>query len=110
MIAALHMWLYVFRIGVARAAAPSRYFYSAARCTICRDTGHLFPIGWINLASTVPYIASYMYASNVTAFILHLMKNGKLHLDSEDEIIHDILMSQGSEVVNTRVRALIGDV
>ena len=29
-------------------------------------------IGWINLASTVPYHASQMYARNLTAFLLHL--------------------------------------
>src|SRR5881398_2552587 len=44
-------------------------------------------IGWFNLASTVPYHASQMYARNVSAFLLHLVKDGKLQLDVEDEII-----------------------
>ena len=34
-------------------------------------------VGWLNLASTVPYHASQMYARNVTAFILHLVKDGQ---------------------------------
>ena len=34
-------------------------------------------IGWFNLASTVPYHASQMYARNITAFLLHLVKDGK---------------------------------
>ena len=36
----------------------------------------------INLASTVPYHASQMYARNITAFLLHLVKDGKLQLES----------------------------
>ena len=39
-------------------------------------------IGWINLASRVPYHASQMYARNVTAFLLHLVQDGKLRLKS----------------------------
>ena len=35
-------------------------------------------IGTVNLASTVPYHASQMYARNITAFLLHLFKDGKL--------------------------------
>ena len=35
-------------------------------------------IGRINLASTVPYHASQMYARNLTAFLLLLVKKGKL--------------------------------
>ena len=35
-------------------------------------------IGWFNLASTVPYHASQMYARNLGAFLLHLVKDGKL--------------------------------
>ena len=38
-------------------------------------------IGRFNLASTVPYHASQMYARNLTAFLLHLVKDGKLRLD-----------------------------
>jgi NAD(P) transhydrogenase subunit alpha len=61
-------------------------------------------IGWFNLASTVPYHASQMYARNVTAFLLHLVKDGKLQLNMEDEIIRDTMLTRGREVVNARVR------
>ena len=61
-------------------------------------------IGRINLASTVPYHASQMYARNLTAFLLHLVKDGKLNLNLEDEIIRDTLLTRGGEVVNARVR------
>ncbi len=61
-------------------------------------------IGWFNLASTVPYHASQMYARNLTAFLLHLVKDGKLQLDTSDEIIRDTLLTHGGQVVNARLR------
>jgi H+-translocating NAD(P) transhydrogenase subunit alpha len=61
-------------------------------------------IGWFNLASTVPYHASQMYARNVSAFLLHLVKSGKLQLDTDDEIIRETMLTRGGEVVNARVR------
>ena len=61
-------------------------------------------IGRINLASSVPYHASQMYARNLSAFLLHLIKDGKLRLDVEDEIIRETLVTRAGEVVNQRVR------
>src|SRR5437879_4654254 len=61
-------------------------------------------IGWFNLASTVPYHASQMYARNVSAFLLHLVKDGKLQLNLEDEIVRETLLTRGGEVVNPRIR------
>ena len=61
-------------------------------------------IGYINLASTVPYHASQMYARNVAAFLLHLIQDGKIEIDVEDEITRETLVTQGGKVVNTRVR------
>jgi proton-translocating NAD(P)+ transhydrogenase subunit alpha len=61
-------------------------------------------IGYINLASTVPYHASQMYARNLTAFLLHLGKEGQLQLNLEDEITRETLLTRGGELVNARVR------
>ena len=61
-------------------------------------------IGWFNLASSVPYHASQMYARNVSAFLLHLVKDGKLQLDMDDEIIRETMLTRDGEVVNGRVR------
>jgi NAD(P) transhydrogenase subunit alpha len=61
-------------------------------------------IGWINLASRVPYHASQMYARNLTAFLLHLVQEGKLRLNLEDEIIRSTLVTRQGEIVNPRVR------
>jgi NAD(P) transhydrogenase subunit alpha len=68
------------------------------------DVNGVTIIGWVNLASTVPYHASQMYARNLTAFLLHLVKDGKLQLNTADEIIRDTLLTQSGEVVNARLR------
>ena len=60
-------------------------------------------IGTINLASSVPYHASQMYARNLTAFLLHLVKEGKLQLNPDDEILQETLVTRAGEVVNPRV-------
>lgn len=65
-------------------------------------------IGLFNLASAVPYHASQMYAKNVTTFLLHLVKDGKLRTDMQDEIIRDTLITGGGEIVNERLRQLYG--
>jgi NAD(P) transhydrogenase subunit alpha len=61
-------------------------------------------VGQINLASSVPYHASQMDARNLSAFLIHLVKDGKLLLDLADEIVRETLLTQGGEVVNARVR------
>lgn len=61
-------------------------------------------VGEINLASTVPYHASQMYARNLVAFLLLLAKGGKLNLNMQDDIIRDTLLTQNGELVNARVR------
>jgi NAD(P) transhydrogenase subunit alpha len=65
-------------------------------------------IGAINVASGVPYHASQMYARNVTAFLLHLVKDQKLTLNLEDEIVRETLVTSGGNVVNPRVREVFG--
>jgi len=61
-------------------------------------------IGRINIATEVPYHASQMYARNITAFLLHLGKDGKLQFNLQDEITRETLLTRDGEVVNQRVR------
>ncbi len=61
-------------------------------------------IGCFNIASTVPHHASQMYARNITAFLNLLVKDGKLQLNLEDDIIKSTLLTQGGELVNPKVR------
>lgn len=61
-------------------------------------------IGEFNLAGTVPYHASQMFARNVASFLLHLVKEGKANLNLQDEIIRETLVAHAGEVVSARVR------
>ena len=61
-------------------------------------------IGEFNIGRTVPYHASQMYSRNVTAFLLHLIKEEKLQLNLQDEITGETLLTYEGEIVNARVR------
>lgn len=61
-----------------------------------------------NLASTVPFHASQMYAKNVATFLLHLVKKGEIQLDMNDEITKETMMTRNGEVVLPRIREVLG--
>lgn len=65
-------------------------------------------VGAVNLAGAVPHHASQMYARTVTAFLLHLVKDGRVRLDQDDEIIRETLVARGGEVVHPRVLDALG--
>jgi NAD(P) transhydrogenase subunit alpha len=65
-------------------------------------------IGPINIASTVPFHASQMYARNLAAFLLHIVRNGELSLDTQDEITGSTLVTRDGEVIHPRVREFLG--
>ena len=52
----------------------------------------------------VPYHASQMFASNVTAFLKLMVRDGALNLNLDDEIIRGTLVTHGNQVVHPRVR------
>ncbi len=65
-------------------------------------------LGPTNLPATVPLHASQMYARNITTFLLHLAKDGKLTIDTADQITRDTLVARDGEVVHPRVREALG--
>ena len=65
-------------------------------------------LGPTNLPSTVPYHASQMYAKNISTLLLHLVKDGSLALDMDDEITAGTLVSRDGAVVHARIRDLLG--
>jgi NAD(P) transhydrogenase subunit alpha len=65
-------------------------------------------LGPTNLPSTVPYHASQMYAKNVVTFLLYLAPKGELKIDAKDEIARDTLVTSDGDIVNGRVRELLG--
>ncbi len=64
-------------------------------------------IGPVNLASTMPLHASQMYSRNICTFLLHLLKDKKVHLDLEDEITAGCCITHAGEVVHAGVRSLV---
>jgi NAD(P) transhydrogenase subunit alpha len=68
------------------------------------DVSGVTIIGARNLAGTVPYHASQMYARNVTTFLTYMVKEGKLQLNTQDEITRETMVTRGGEIVNQRVR------
>lgn len=64
-------------------------------------------LGPTNLPSDVPRHASQMYSKNMTTFLLHVCKDQRLHLDVNDEITRDTLLTRDGHVVNARVRELL---
>ena len=65
-------------------------------------------IGSVNLAGGIPFHASQVFARNLTAFLTNLVKDGNVRPADSDDIIRDTLLTQGGEVVNTRVRETMG--
>jgi proton-translocating NAD(P)+ transhydrogenase subunit alpha len=65
-------------------------------------------MGTINVASGVPYHASMMYARNLTSFLTYMVKDQKLNLNLEDEIVRETLLTNGGEIVQPRVREFFG--
>ena len=59
-----------------------------------------------NLPSDIPANSSQMYARNLTTFMKHLMPEGELVLDLEDEITSGAMLTHEGQIVNDRVKSL----
>jgi NAD(P) transhydrogenase subunit alpha len=86
---------------------------SGGNCELTRpgetvDAGGVSILGPLNLPSSIPYHASQMYAKNIATFVKYLIKDGRLVLDREDEIVRETLVTHAGEVVHPRVRELMG--
>jgi NAD(P) transhydrogenase subunit alpha len=60
-------------------------------------------LGPTNLPASVPFHASQMYSRNITTFLTHLVKDGALVLDPNDEIARETLVTKDGSVVHERV-------
>jgi NAD(P) transhydrogenase subunit alpha len=56
-------------------------------------------IGPVNLASTIPYHASQMYARTVASYLMHLLKDRRINLDMKDELTRAPLVTHDGEVL-----------
>ena len=65
-------------------------------------------IGPLNVASDIPRDASHMFSNNVVTFLKSLVKDGRIVLNLQDEVIAGTLVTKGGEVVHPVVRQLAG--
>jgi NAD(P) transhydrogenase subunit alpha len=77
---------------------------SAGETVVRHDVTIMSPI---NIASTVPFHASQLYAKNLSTLVAHLLDDGRLDLDRDDPIIRDTLVTRGGEIVNSRIREFL---
>ena len=71
------------------------------------EVGGVTIIGTRNVPSTMPLHASQLYARNVANLLLHLVKDGAIVLDFEDEITKGCCVTHGGEIVNERAKQLV---
>jgi H+-translocating NAD(P) transhydrogenase subunit alpha len=63
-------------------------------------------IGPINLSSAMPIHASQMYAKNLLTLVQHLVKDGTINLNFEDEITREACVTYAREIRHARVQEL----
>jgi proton-translocating NAD(P)+ transhydrogenase subunit alpha len=63
--------------------------------------------GPTNLPASVPIHASQLYARNVTELLKELVKDGKVALDFEDEVVKGACVTHGGEIVNDAVKSAL---
>ena len=65
-------------------------------------------IGITNLPATMPGSATQMYAKNLQTLIKHLMDDGKIELNFEDEITKGATITHGGQVVQEATAKALG--
>ena len=65
-------------------------------------------VGYTNLPATMPGSATQMYAKNLQTLIKHLVSDGTLELDFEDEITRGATITHGGKVVHEATAKLLG--
>src|ERR1700736_5551718 len=76
--------------------------------TVVRDGVTI--MGPLNLPSTMPLHASQLYAKNVLALFDHMVGDGKLTIDANDEITRGVTVTRDGEITNDAVKARLSGV
>ena len=86
---------------------------SGGNCAVTRagetiEHNGIYVLGPRDLPATMPVHASAMYSRNIVELLNHLVKDGQLSVDTSDEITRECLVTQGGEVVHSRLAATAG--
>jgi NAD(P) transhydrogenase subunit alpha len=65
-------------------------------------------VGITNLPATMPGSATQMYSRNVQTLVQHLVKDGKLELNFDDEITRGATITHGGQVVHEATARALG--
>jgi NAD(P) transhydrogenase subunit alpha len=71
------------------------------------DVAGVTIIGTRNVPATMPLATSQLFARNVANLLLHLVKDGAITLDFEDEITKGSCVTHGGEIVSERAKQLL---
>jgi NAD/NADP transhydrogenase alpha subunit len=63
--------------------------------------------GTSNLPGSMPVHASELYAKNVAAFLTYMVKDGKLNINMEDEIISGAIYTHNGDITHRPTKELI---
>ena len=56
--------------------------------------------GPTNLPATAPLHASQMYSNNLVSFLSLIAKDGKLAIDTDDEIVRETMVTRDGQITN----------
>jgi NAD(P) transhydrogenase subunit alpha len=76
--------------------------------TVTTENG-ITVVGAGSLPSTMPTAASAMYARNISALLLYLVKDGKLAIDLSDELQAGVVISRDGSVIHPALAAAGAD-
>jgi proton-translocating NAD(P)+ transhydrogenase subunit alpha len=62
-------------------------------------------IGPLNIASSMAFPASEMYARTVANFFMGLVHEGRIQIDPTDELLRATLITHRGEIVNAQLRS-----
>jgi NAD(P) transhydrogenase subunit alpha len=65
-------------------------------------------IGFTNLPATMPGSSTQMYAKNVQTLVKHLLADGNLKLDFDDEITRGATITHGGKVIHEATAQALG--
>jgi NAD(P) transhydrogenase subunit alpha len=65
-------------------------------------------IGPLNIPSMVAFHSSQMYSKNIANFLNLMVKDGKMEIDTEDEVISGSLVTDNGEIVNSSIKEVVG--
>lgn len=60
-----------------------------------RDVGGVQIVGAVNVPSTVPFHASVMFSKNVLTLLQHMIKDGSITINLDDEIVGPMCLTHG---------------